>query len=809
MAKIYQLYYTRLGKQGSNSGWQVASVSGGTPQLVRNNFYKLASNLVAIGTGSHVPPLAFDLQIMENYVFLSHINYHSVNEGSETDIRGVSFVHGFAIRSEEYRELVREPDQLLGIHGDAIVLNYNGKKELPQLETLPFQQFSRKDILDKYGLDQKRFADLMYCVYGAISTVGGSVVVKSSSYPGEKQRIMFQEITSLIMKYMPYILRMKISAFSGIRQGALICFAHELPEKGIWFDLDTGESHCPQVPEYDFIHLFSNFGLDDQMRKQYYDQLEDFANFTYGGNYEAIKPGHMELALYASCFGNFDNFSDEDLDESIKEAASLKAYKYDKLDPHYANLVNQYLRRGREFPAPEVLKKLQKRYLDTGCKELKEAFASYYAFVVCTPGNAFAYEMLYRMESSRPDDYRDLWQRIEQIRPEFLSAYYIDYYLERQVTDYEKLADFCQKNPDFVGGPAGEKLLDITVNLFDRDFSTAENNTRRHQLCQKYAGLCRSFPQSFQSQAEACVRLFCERYWKDFDEAEFTYKDLEAYQEMNGGNHRDPMVPETVRLLLEARKTFFNGPDTEDFHQTFFTDQVIPSEAARKELVKELHEEATKQGNLPLDAWLLLNLRPDGRFDLNRLIRDMGSSRKLQAAPGLIDALETCDILVPGSEAEERLMEQVKGAVKDKNSHPIIQALYQYYFPPRQDGESGLYMTDLVQKCLMFLAVSLTYVVLVKYLMGESSALGMAAAGIGAAASVGGLVLNLIFGRTNSLELFAEKDRNAILWMIVFLILSLALLVIGVMVSETWIIYIMAAAVAVLLIGRLALEPRS
>ena len=70
-------------------------------------------------------------------------------------------------------------------------------------------------------------------------------------------------------------------------------------------------------------------------------------------------------------------------------------------------------------------------------------------------------------------------------------------------------------------------------------------------------------------------------------------------------------------------------------------------------------------------------------------------------------------------------------------------------------------------------------------------------------------MLNLIFGRTNSLELFAEKDRNAILWMIVFLILSLALLVIGVMVSETWIIYIMAAAVAVLLIGRLALEPRS
>ena len=128
MAKIYQLYYTRLGKQGSNAGWQVASASAGVPQLVKNTFYKLASNLVTIGAKPHVPPMAFDLQIMENYVFLSHINYNSVNQGSETDIRGVSFIHGFAVRVEEYRELVREPEKFLGISGDAVVLNYNGQK---------------------------------------------------------------------------------------------------------------------------------------------------------------------------------------------------------------------------------------------------------------------------------------------------------------------------------------------------------------------------------------------------------------------------------------------------------------------------------------------------------------------------------------------------------------------------------------------------------------------------------------------------------------------------------------------------------
>lgn len=53
----------------------------------------------------------------------------------------------------------------------------------------------------------------------------------------------------------------------------------------------------------------------------------------------------------------------------------------------------------------------------------------------------------------------------------------------------------------------------------------------------------------------------------------------------------------------------FKGPDIEEFERVFLTDEVIPGEAERKNLVRELREQARKQRNLPLDAFLLLNYR--------------------------------------------------------------------------------------------------------------------------------------------------------------------------------------------------------
>ena len=54
-----------------------------------------------------MPGEALDIQIVEHYAYISHINYSSKNIGDETDTRGVSFVHGYILRAEDYLELVK------------------------------------------------------------------------------------------------------------------------------------------------------------------------------------------------------------------------------------------------------------------------------------------------------------------------------------------------------------------------------------------------------------------------------------------------------------------------------------------------------------------------------------------------------------------------------------------------------------------------------------------------------------------------------------------------------------------------------
>ena len=70
MSIIYQLYYTRLGNQGHDAGWNIAAASENTPALVKEHFSKIASDLINIGSRTNVPLLAFDLQIQDGYVFL-------------------------------------------------------------------------------------------------------------------------------------------------------------------------------------------------------------------------------------------------------------------------------------------------------------------------------------------------------------------------------------------------------------------------------------------------------------------------------------------------------------------------------------------------------------------------------------------------------------------------------------------------------------------------------------------------------------------------------------------------------------------
>lgn len=833
MAKIYQLYYTRLGKQGSGAGWQVAAVSEGTPQLVQNAFAKLASNLVTAGSAGHVPGMALDLRILENYAFFSHVNYHSVNEGSQTDHRGVSFVHGFAVRLEEYRELIRRPESIIGLDLDQAVTNYSGEKELPVLESLPFAERPQEELLAAWHMNQDRFDCLMGCVYGALGSVGGSLTICSSRFQGEECRGVFQDVLCMVLRSLPYLLRLKVSAFSGQRSGTLLCFSDKAPDQGNWFSLDTGRYSGQPLPEYEFIRQLNYLELTEENRTRLYDALEQFTDITYGGNYEAVKLNHMELAYRAvTC-----RTTEEELDEHMKEAAGLRAARYDRLDEYYAHLTEMYVRNGREFPGPEVFRKLQKRYVETACAALKTAFADYYAEKVCLPGDRAAYDMLYRLEEVRPEDYRYLMEKLETVRPQFLDAYYVEYYLEQKITGPEQLKAMVQGDPAGLTPEVARKLMELLVKFFRAEFAAAGSNQQRHTVCRSYRELCGSFPGSPAGQTAACLAMLRREYWEAFDEREFTYHSQKEYADMGAGEDRTPgearkpgemrmpgearkpgeirmtgearipgrseasAVPEKIRMLLEARTRFIQGPDIENFRNVFLSDAVISDQALRRRLLGELREEADAMGGMPLDAYLLLDGAGAAGFHQKQLVRAV----ELCAGKGpdlyqLGQVIGTSRILTPGSRAEEELKAQLREWIRGRDVPYVISQLYDYYFP-RPEGESeDVCLMDLLQKCLMFCAVTLTCLVAARYLSGIKPAYGIAALIAGLTVALGGLVVQLFFGRTNSIELLQEMPVMIVVPVVSVLICVCAGVAL-MLVPEVWILYVLAAAAVILVAG--------
>ena len=824
MSIIYQLYYTRLGNQGHDAGWNIAAASENTPALVKEHFSKIASDLINIGSRTNVPLLAFDLQIQDGYVFLLHINYNSRNTVGGTDERGVFFIHGFVIEITAHREFIFAPERFRGIRGDWVALNYNGEGTLPPLTTIPYKEFEPEDIMKKYFPNLYWFRNMMKGVYWALEIPGRSLVIKANTIQKEELNTVFQEITCLIMKNMPYHFRTRVNASSGVRQKAILLFSYNEPEDGAWYDLSTGTlNNCPLKQQYEFILFFSSFNLENGCQKACFDWLDEFLTITYGRNRQSLKPEHVELAYHAMIFeqsslGKTENMPVEKLNEYIEEAVSVPVNSYAKLDEYYAHLIGKYCQNGWFFFSSAVFSQLQKRYINTQCQQLKNIFLSYYVLYAnyvrweYPAGASPLYKMLYDLETTSPEIFQEFLQHIENDCQEFLMDYRINYQLERQITDYEKLYNLWKQKQNTLTSFEVEKLLGIAVNLFEQEISTSKNSLQRYQICKKYMDLCYDFPLSQDNKLWLFNEEFQNKYWNYFEETEFSYKNIGEYYEMGAGKEADPMVPETVNQLLNVRKALFAGQNISDFQNIFFTNAVIDDENLRTRLVKELHEEACNYRDLSLDACLLLNFPLGQSFDLKHLVQDLENNSwlfsKENEVSELYQAIECSQILVKNSEIEECFKRSLKAAAK-KKSNSILEQLYQYYFPKLSGKELDMYLVDIVRKCQLFFAIALTDLVWVKYIMGENPVWGKAAAVIGFSAAVVGFVVSMIFGATNSFKLIKEKSLKAVLWGIRFLILlsaALSAVMIISEISEIWMIVVIGISVIMLLVGRLCYE---
>lgn len=810
MAKIYQLYYTRCGIQEKKAGWNIVANSKGIPETAKNNFKSHAANLLNTNPKIEGLSLAFDIQTIHDYVFLSHINYYSINENGETDSRGISFIHGFAMQKADYQELIREPEQFLAIQKDCIMLNYNGEKELPVLSAIPYTKLTPEPLLDKYHLKQDSFDNLMGCICWAMNSVGKSLTIIPESLHINELKNVSQEITFLILRYMPYSLRMKVSVFSGIRQGATLCFSDHIPTEGAWFCLETGEYECPNMPKYDFISYFGNIRLKGFLRDNILERQDHFINVTYGRKFENLEFRHVELSYHVSRPETLQKLSKENLDKYMEEALSdsniVPNINYEMLDEYYAKLIEQYLQMDWTFSSQKFLNKLQKRYEATNCQYLKNVFVSYYVKHQCFVGAEQAYELLYDLETIRSEDFQDFFKEIKKHCPEFYNDYSLNYKLKRRIANYSDLMAVWEEKQKFLSIPEGKKLLDIMENLFKKEMAASDNNSQRYEICKRYEKFFNNLLLVYQNDSNSFIQTVNEEYWKYFRIQEFTYKNINEYRDMEALQKENPFVCEPVKRLLQVRESLLQEIDAADFQDIFFTDSVLLDENMRSRLVQELRQEAIDKKKISLDACLLLNFHSGQSFDLKQLAKDLEKiswiDSERDGRPVLYDAVNSSKVLKQGSKNENILKYALKKAVKTDRSD-ILQKLYQYYFPKTSGSDLDRHLLDIVQKWQLFLAISMTQILLAKYVMGVNPVLGKVTAAVGLTFTVIGLLVSMYFGNTNSFHIIHEGNNEVIRWMIFFIILSVISLASAIILSGTWINIIQGAVIVLLLTGRL------
>lgn len=487
----------------------------------------------------------------------------------------------------------------------------------------------------------------------------------------------------------------------------------------------------------------------------------------------------------------------------MKEAAGIKAYHYDWLDNYLNYLLCRYLEEEKEIPA-ESFRRIQRRYRETENKEFRENLLKYYVKYMCVPGNTEAYETVYRFQTEEPETFDWVRNVLAEMRPEFLNAYYLDYYLNVHINSVQRCTEFLRDHT-LLETAVAERIFQILTGLFRKEMTHAATNRERYEICRSFMEMCRVPGQTLPGWKEKFRKDVQEEYWKKFNEEEFSYALRREYEEMGMGKG-EASVPDLVSRLVRAREDLLSRPDLRLFSQIFLSNHLIRDRKKREELREELRAEMKKRGDMELDACLLLNYRGEDGFRLKETAEDMRTCglalylREPEAGGGFIDSR----ILEEGSPALDQFKTQLQEACKGSGSSEFMEWIhvYQFYFPRR---ESSCGIEEYFQKWLFLLAMIPMNVLGCQCAFALSSTVGYAVSASASVLLITGAVIMLFFGEISMEELLEEYGKGVAILTAVFVIAAAALIVF-VLLAPTMAGLIAAAVLtALLLVGQLGL----
>lgn len=592
---LYQLYFTRTGRQEIGAGWKITAASAGTSKIAGDTFKGIASNLIELRKPKS-SDYVLDVREEKNFYYITHINFAAKG----ADARGNAFAHGMVLNPADFCNICKNPQILCGMDDACFETEHRSEvRELPVLHELSHQELEVAELLKKYRLDTETYIKLLKNAILAIESPDMPLCVAIGEDIQEK-KCAAKEIMFLIYSGLPLQFRMRLSFSTAARSHCKIFFSDKVYGEN-YLDLGTGDISASYsgLERYQFFTEFDHVFKTGDF-EEVFGRMGEFLDESFGYASNQIGCERMEIA-YRYCTKALSieegtKFLTACLHETFKSYSCV-----DKYMAEYLAVLNA----GDQAVGDKNLEReITKRFGQTQQQELAKQYCVYYGLEILRNEDAGSFERLFTLRRSRKEEYEIICDVLYDRRPDFYEKYYFEYALPRIFVSFSDIRGHLLEYDTRVNEKRFEDVLAESLGrVLSKEAENTKNNQELCEVMEKAVSVFDGTPyeeKMVRQSWEKCINQFYWRYFhiSDFhfdSRKEYGYYDMEKFaaKNENAGYVKD---------LLELENDIVDGHGSELFFALFFGRDAIEPQDVRRTILKEIKalvQELVQNGEEP------------------------------------------------------------------------------------------------------------------------------------------------------------------------------------------------------------------
>lgn len=678
---LYQAGYYRKGKQGSHSGWGVVSPSEGMGRMAIDGYSGIASNLVELNKNIDMPQVNRGIFKHDLFVYLLQINYKATG----LDSRGVSYVHSYCINNTEYYEMMKNPEMLLGIKSEEFPMEYDDSvSKFPVKESLEYESFDFTALLQKYGIGDAEYRQLVLGAICAMEGYSNSMCIKYTTAPEEYDRVS-REITYLIMMGIPEHLRMKMTFFSYKGANATIYFSDKVQGNN-YVDLDTKEFSCDiaRLNTLEFTRIYNSVpAADYRKRAVLLKAIDSFIDEVMENPLRDVGVAQIEAGFQGKIKKNEEGIDPEKAYSLLADFMKMKLKEAPEVYEYIATLLQLINDNVIEIKDDKLCKELRKRFSNTDSLFYKKQVCILTMRKLIAGEEEAGYKLLNELRTSAPEQFEMLCSILEENQGEYYRKYYLTSFLPVTLNDFKKIQAFINQNP---GMEDDERftLFKIIRNVAVRRIKANESFAENHRDSTLAFSLIKTIgaDPKFKEDAKVVVREIFSTVWDCYHFSEFDPDDEKLYIECHMEKLSESIGEKkgnlnAIRVLMLC--SLFRDEVTKDTVKTLrtvlFTNDVLESISDKERLQDSLKEREIYDSHVGelsgFDAFLMLFYRvKDDTFDVKKWVRKLSDIVGYEDFdPRFVSNVVNNSVLLRKDDIRQKFADSLEAAIKnEKNS---------------------------------------------------------------------------------------------------------------------------------------------